>query len=148
MEIKKLYKINDPVWIHGFSKFNKKMTKGTVIHILDLTSAGYQLDFPHYVISIPTEIEPLLEIRTWETMSQDSTGPIGIFRDIPDNCGEHEKKIGHLGYYSYEDDEDDEPSPEEINAALDRSNAAFSHSPLLLKDPKPKKKYYNRKKKL
>lgn len=153
MEPKKRYKINDPVWIYGISKLNNKLTKGTVIGILDLSDAGFDSKFPHYVISIPTEIEPLLEIRTWETMSQDSNGPIGSFRDISETYDENNKKINQLGYYLPDDDQIidddvDDPSIEEIHAAIERTNAAFSHSPLVLKEIKPKKKFYNRKKKV
>jgi len=77
MNAKKHYNIGDDVWIFGITVENK-ITKGKVIAAVDLSTAGFIE--PHYIISIPTHIEPLLEIRTWQTMSQDENGPIGSLR--------------------------------------------------------------------
>lgn len=148
MEVKKEYKIGDAVWIHGVSRDNNKLTTGKVISLLDLTSAGYGADQVHYVISIPSSIEPLLEIRTWETMSQDHSGPIGAMRDIMETLDPDStyKKMKHIGF-EYDIDLIDEPTPDQIHAAIERSSKAQIHDPLIVKDTKPKRKFYNGKRK-
>lgn len=146
--IKKEYKAGDAVWIHGVSPSNK-LTKGKVISSLDLSSQGYtEL---HYVIEIPTHIEPLLEIRTWHTMSQDEKGPIGSFRSIKEMLDSDNKIIKQLGYSSNFSSDvtepEDDPTPDEIMAALEKSTSGLTHKPLNLKENKQKRKYYPRKRK-
>lgn len=155
MKTKQTYEIGDPVWIHGVASSNN-LVQGTVIKSLDLSAEGF-MD-TQYVISIPTHIEPLLEIRTWQTISQDELGPVGAFRDLGKNQDPDNKKMTHLGYYTSGVSEtellSDGPTPDQIMAALEKSQMAVSHGPLnltrdLIKDNsnKPKRKYYNRKKK-
>lgn len=144
MEVKKKYAIGDTVWIYGISR--NKNTKGKIIAKVDLSSAGYNSDIEHYVVSVPSSIEPLLEIRTWETISQDESGPVGALRELGTEIDAEHKKVGHVGY-DYVDDQDD-PTPDEIMAALEKSSSGLTHKPLHIKDNKPKKKYYPRKKKL
>jgi len=145
MTVNKIYNIGDAVWIHGVGS-SKVLTRGTVVATVDLSHMGYDRDQNHYVISIPTHIEPLLEIRTWESISQDEHGPIGLFRMITEDLTETNKKMSQFGYYT--DDSSDDPTDDEIVAALARTNADLQHRPLDLKNPKPKKRYYNRKKRL
>lgn len=144
MTIKKEYQKGDNAWIHGIGVKND-LTKGTVVAILDLSNEGYY-DI-QYVIEIPTHIEPLLEVRSWQTMSQDEKGPIGSLRNIKDMVGSSTKKISHLGFKPNFRPENNEPSPEEIMAALEKSASDLVHKPLHIKEPKPKRKYYPRKKK-
>jgi len=80
MTVKKQYKVGDDAWVAGFGR---KFSKGKVIKVIDLADCGYSIG-SHYIISIPTEIEPLLEIRTWESISQDKDGPVGMFRERAD----------------------------------------------------------------
>ena len=80
MTVKKQYNVGDDVWVAGIGR---KLSKGKVIKIIDLGDCGYSHGL-HYIISLPTEIEPLLEIRTWETISQDKDGPVGLFRECGD----------------------------------------------------------------
>ncbi len=144
--IKKSYSINDPVWIHGVSS-NNKLTEGTVIASVDLKSCGYAEI--HYIIEIPTHIEPLLEIRTWQTMSQDAEGPIGSMRELGETLSADNKKIRQTGYIYSEDShyDDNDPSPDQIMEALEKRADELKHKPLNLKDNTKKKKYYPRKKK-
>jgi hypothetical protein len=144
--IKKSYSLNDPVWIHGISP-NNKLTEGTVIALVDLKSCGYTEI--HYVIEIPTHIEPLLEIRTWQTMSQDMEGPIGSMREFGKTLSADNKKIRQTGYIYSEDShyDDNDPSPDQIMEALEKRADELKHKPLNLKDTTKKKKYYPRKKK-
>jgi len=146
MLIKKEYNIGDPVWIHGIGPSNK-LTQGKVIANIDLSTEGYT-DL-HYIIAIPTHIEPLLEIRTWHTMSQDEKGPIGSLRELGEDLDKEHKKIQQLGFYAKNPDDDNDPTPEQIMAALEKSTNNLTHKPLNLKDTNnnKKRKYYPRKKK-
>ncbi len=148
MTVKTEYQIGDIVWIFGISP-NNKLTKGKIIKLLDLSNQGYQ-DI-HYVVEVPCHIEPLLELRTWQTISQDDKGPIGSFRNFSDIDSTH-KLASKVGYsYNQVDSEDpDDPSIEQIHAAIEKSIDNSLHRPLVLKETKPrprrrtfKKKYKN-----
>lgn len=158
MTVKINYEIGDKVWIHGVTSTNN-LTEGRIIHYLDLSKKGYP-DI-QYLIEIPTHIEPLLEIRTWQTISQDSDGPVGALRTLGETLNASNKKLKHMGYSVATNDSNNNehydangPTPEQIMAALENSQSAISHGPLhlskeLLKEQahKPKRKYYNRNKK-
>ncbi|NBP00379.1 MAG: hypothetical protein EBU90_09690 [Proteobacteria bacterium] len=143
MTIKKVYEVGDSAWVHGIRSDNK-LVKGQVIKKLDLTNEGFSE--PYYIISIPTHIEPLLEIRQWENLSQDERGPIGMYRDLR-NKMETDKLLSKMGYISGESFDEEEPTPEQIHAALEKSQRTNKHAPLLIKTEKPKKRFYPRKKK-
>ena len=150
MTVKKEYAVGDAVWIYGINRSNAKPTKGSVVKILDLKDAGYSSG-PHYVISIPTHIEDLLEIRTWENISQDEKGPVGSFREAG-NLESTIKFAGTVGFVFDDDptldlDHDDEISAEQIHAALEKSQQDIIHAPLNLKQEKTKRKYFSKKKK-
>ena len=125
MTIKKVYNPGDIVWLYGISKENNKLTKGIVSMVL--TVPGYESQ-SHYLISVPSPIEPLLEVRTWETISQDSSGPVGGFRQmVPEvNADAVEKALLQVGLTT---------DPESTIASTEADNS------------KPKRKYYNRRKK-
>jgi len=38
--------------------------------------------FEHYVIEIPTGIDPLIEVRAYESISSTAKGPINLFRNL------------------------------------------------------------------
>lgn len=159
MTVKKKYNVGDTVWIYGVSRANDKSTQGTVVKSFNIE--GY--NDMHYVVSIPTEIEPLLEIRTWQTISQTKDGHVGSLREAfsdPDaahrmlartgvafisDADEDYDGDGHDGMGSFADEEDD-VSAEAIHAALEKSKQDVSHSPLNLKDAKPKRRYFKKKK--
>lgn len=144
MSVKKEYSPGDPVWIHGVTIKNN-LTQGKVISTIDLSNQGYT--DVHYVIEIPTGIDPLLEIRTWHTMSQDNKGPVGSLRNLGEILYSDNKKIKQLGYTFEPTDLEDDPTPDEIMAALEKSADGLTHKPLHIKENKPKRKYYPRKKK-
>jgi hypothetical protein len=158
MTVKKSYKNGDLVWIYGITRSNNKLHKGEVIHSFTLEHAGWNNE-PHYVIAIANEIEPLLEVRSWHNISQDSHGPVGCFRqEVPQEEMEAvDKKLSQLGltieeYDRFEEqmaDEDDEVSPEQIHAAMERASKSGVLPPLNLKEPKPKRRFNtnNRRKK-
>lgn len=158
MTVKKKYNVGDVVWIYGVSRNNVKSTQGTVVK--SFLIEGY--NDMHYVISIPTEIEPLLEIRTWQTISQTKDGHVGSLRESfedPDaahrmlsrtgmaviSVDEEFTGDGHDGMGSI--DEEDDISPDAIHAALEKSKQDVTHSPLNLKSEKPKRRNFARKKK-
>lgn len=151
MTIKKNYNVGDDVWVYGITPANK-ITKGTVVASIDLSAEGFG-ETPHYVIGIPTHIETLLEIRTWHTMSQDAQGPIGSLREIGKSLFVDNKKMRQIGYEycgsEPENTEDgEEPSQEQILAALEKSTDGLTHKPLNIKESKPKRRYYPKRKKL
>ena len=156
MEIKKQYEINEDAWIH---LGNGKLHKGRVVDYFDLRHAGYPKDLEFYVIEIPTEIEPLLEVRTWEQISQDQKGPIGAYRKLKD--GTHfatVKSLGKVGIsmpnvettsvaeYLFDDfSEASDPTPEQINAALDNAIKARQDTFTSAIIKQPKKRNYRKK---
>jgi hypothetical protein len=148
--IKKSYNVGDTVWIYGVNRSNTKPTKGEVIKIVDLKDAGYT-DL-HYIVEIPTHIDPLLEVRTWHNISQDDQGPVGSLREIGD-IESTIKFVSSVGF-TFDDnplldsnlsDDDDEISPEKIHAALEKSKQDVAHAPLNLKAEKPKRRYFKKK---
>ena len=152
MTVKKKYNVGDTVWIYGISRNNDKSTQGTVIQSFIIDYEGFN-DEPHYVISIPTEIEHLLEIRTWHTISQTKDGHVGSIREAFSNPDAARKWLSRIGVNLDPDEteliDDEGPSSDEIHAALEKSQKDSSHGPLIIKDAKPKRKYYgSRKKKL
>ena len=148
-EIKKNYNIGETVWIYGISSNKNKLTKGKVIEKIDLELAGYSKDQIFYIISVNTAIEPLLEIRTWETISQDDRGPVGGLREVHgqfDIDGTN-RVLSEFGY-SYQANDQEDPSPDEIHAAILKSQQESAHGPLILKESRPTRRRYFKKKKV
>jgi len=158
MTVKKKYSVGDTVWIYGVSKNNVKSTQGKVLKIFTIEDFRNE---PHYVIGIPTEIETLLEIRTWHTISQTRDGHVGGIRDAFSDPDAAHKMLSRTGMVVISDDEelneesdrfeehiadDDEVSPEEIHAALEQSQKDGEHGPLVTKTNKPRRPYYKKKK--
>jgi hypothetical protein len=150
MTVKKSYKIGDAVWIYGINRSNVKPVAGTVIKAVDLSGAGY--NYEHYIIEVPTHIEPLLEVRTWHNISQDEKGPVGSLRDLG-NVESTIKFAATVGF-AFDDnpeldlnvDQEDEISPDQIHAALEQTQRNSSHQPLILNDvKKPRRKFVKRK---
>jgi hypothetical protein len=142
MTVKKSYTVGDTVWIYGVSSNNRKSVKGTVIKSFTIDYEGFN-DEPHYLIAIPTEIEYLLEVRTWHTISQDENGHVGSFREVvASNSDATIKIISRTGMHVLSESIEDEdgPSAEQIHAALEKSQKEGTHSPLVLKPANPAKK--------
>lgn len=140
MNIKKSYEVGDVVWIHGVGRSNR-LTEGTVIKVINIDYGNYDAERKHYVIAIPTHIEPIHEIREWETMSQDEVGPLGMFRDLKNTMAQTNKFLRQAGYHT-EDDMEDEVAPEKINAVLDKIEKSRTDTIF-----KPKKSRFQRPKK-
>jgi hypothetical protein len=150
MTVKKQYAVGDEVWIYGINRSNIKPVQGTVIKAIDLSGAGYT--YEHYVIEVPTHIEPLLEVRSWHNISQDAQGPVGSLRGL--NIESTIKHAATLGFVTDDnplldsDAEEDGPSADQIHAALQKSQMDMEHAPLDLKASaaKPKRRYFKKKK--
>ena len=148
MTVKKSYNVGDTVWIYGINRSNVKPTAGKIIKVVDLSDAGWSIG-NHYIIEIPSHIEPLLEIRSWHNISQDAQGPVGSLRGL--NIESTIKHAATLGFITDDnplldsDVEDDGPSAEQIHAALEKSQMEMEHTPLNLKSEKPKRRYFKKK---
>jgi hypothetical protein len=95
MKIKKTYRIGDKAWVYGITTgpgYNR-LTEGTVVHVMDIE--GYS--DTQYVIAISNGIEDLLEVRSWQSMSQDNKGPIGSFRELLMNRHAEQKVLMRTG---------------------------------------------------
>lgn len=141
----KKYAVGDIVWIAGVSRNNAKLTRGTVIKVLDLTPEGFSET--QYLIGIPTEIETLLEVRTWGTMSSTDKGPLNFYHHIRENLAATLKVVNQVGFVADEDAVHDDPTPEQIHAAIEASLKNATHAPLSLRTNKSKPKFRPRKKK-
>jgi len=147
MMTKKEYNIDDTVWIAGIGSSTNPLVPGRVIKIFNIEFGSYDPSTQYYVIEIPTHIEPLLEIRTWDMISQDRHGPVGAIREVSTRPIVDKKLLSKIGMFYDDGEVDYEPSEEEILAAIEKSKAVAEHQPLNLKPNKPKRKFYNRKKK-
>lgn len=143
MTVKKEYAVGDTVWVYGVNIKNTP-TKGRIVHRFEIPDYhGTQ-----YIIAIPTEIEDLLEVRTWENISQDERGPVGALRSLGEGFYSTKKFVSKVGFTINDGTEDlDDPTDEEIHAALEKARKAVIHEPLHIKESKPKRRFYNRKKK-
>lgn len=137
--IKKHYNIGEIVWIcMGSSNTKSSLTKGTIISAIDLSAAGYSDDIMHYIVSVATAIEPVLEIRTWHTMSQDRNGPVGGLRGKDNRTPSVAMKKESIQLYSQSDYELGDPTPDQIHAAQEKYRKSITHSPFVFTDTKQK----------
>jgi hypothetical protein len=99
MSVKKIYNLDDTVWIYGVSRDANKPTKGRIVRIFGLEDWGYPEDQDYYVVEVQTSIEPIFEVRTWETISQDDRGPVGAFRQAvtAENIDAVDKQLFQIG---------------------------------------------------
>jgi hypothetical protein len=142
--MKKEYNIKDRVWIHlGESK----LVGGRVVDIFDLAHIdGYPADREFYVIEIQTGIDNIFEVRDFDQISPDSTGPINAYRKLDANsASRYLKKIGiklpeSATLQDYSSEDLDEPTADQIHAAIEKSQKDTSHAPLIIKEAKPKPK--------
>lgn len=99
MSVKKIYDLGDTVWIYGVSRDLNKPTKGRIVRIIGLEDWGYPAEQDYYVVEVQTSIEPIFEVRTWETISQDDRGPVGAFRQAvtAENMDAVDKQLSQIG---------------------------------------------------
>jgi hypothetical protein len=138
------YNVKDTVWIHIGER---TLTQGRVVEIIDLEhlDEGHSKERELYVIEIKTGIDDVYEVRDFDQISPDKAGPIQLFRKEDFREGNRlMKKVGMpvpQGVMEFE--EYPEPTPEQIHAAMERSQQAGQHTPLNTK-PAAKKKYYRK----
>ena len=145
MTVKKKYAVGDTVWIYGVNRDNNRSVQVTVIKVFTIDYSNYNKE-PHYLVEIPTEIEPLLEVRTWHTISQSKDGHVGSVREAFGDSDASHRMLARTGIAfistddevsedgtetTHEDDMyEDGPSPEEIHAAMLRSQESGTVPPM------------------
>jgi hypothetical protein len=131
--MKKEYAIKDHVWIHNGER---DLVKGRVVEVIDLThlNEGHSKDEELYVIEIETGIDNIYEVRPYDLISPDATGPIQLFR-IPESRRANRlfKKMGM-----------DAPVGEEVVALVTPSSVG---NVVDIGTSKPRRKYYRKPKK-
>lgn len=155
--MKKEYNIKDTVWIH---LGERKLTEGRVVEIIDLEHLGEGHDPKDelYIIEVHTGIEDVYEVRNFDQISPDANGPINLFRKIKDESLKNQRYLKKVGIQlpvngpnileeiAKEINDELEPTPEQIHAAMDKSLKDVVHAPLNLKTAKPKRRYFKKKK--
>jgi hypothetical protein len=130
------YQIKDKVWIHIGEPL---LVEGIVVHSFILEK------FPKnklYIIEIKTGIDDVYEVRDWGQISNTADGPINLWEKLEVRQGaRYFKKVGMVLPVDVNDEKFDDPSPDEINAATDRTVSA-SKTDIL---NRPKKKHFYRK---
>ena len=155
MTVKKKYNIDDTVWVYGIT--NGKSTEGKIVQWFNVNYKDWDQDIVHYVVAIPTEIEYLLEVRTWETISQSKDGRVGSLREAFENPDAAHKMLSRTGMIIISTEEskdnnhisiDNLSDEDDISSALEKSQKDASHGPLNFKDTKPKRRYFKKKPKV
>jgi hypothetical protein len=150
--MKNEYNIKDQVWIHTGER---NLVEGRVVEIIDLVhlKEGHSADRELYIIELKTGIEDVYEVRSFEQISPDARGPINLFRKQTDAVENNRllKKIGMpipLVGTTLEEalalDDDDDISPDQIHAALDRRLKEAEHLPLSTTEKPKKRNFYKR----
>jgi len=143
------FNIKDKVWIHLSLP---SLIEGRVVEIIDLEhlDEGHSKDQELYIIEIKTSIENLYEVRTANQISSTSDGPIELFKNK--NLGVEQRFLAKIGVQlpiDTTDEESGDPSPEEINAIIERSTTQkdklFSHT-LMQKKPAKRRNFARKKK--
>jgi len=70
------FEVGDQAWLH-LDKHQGKLTQGTVVHKFQLGEGAINT---HYVVSIPTSVDPLLEVRCGYSLSDSPNADIGFWR--------------------------------------------------------------------
>lgn len=145
--MKKEYNIKDRVWIHIGEK---KLIEGRVVEIIDFEhlGEGHSKHREYYIIELKTGIDDIYEVRSYDEISSTDQGPINLFKNNLELAKNNRylKKVGmsipvpDATLFDLLDDETDNPTTDEIHAALEKSQKDSIHSPLILKESKPKPK--------
>jgi hypothetical protein len=129
------YNIKDKVWIH---LGERNLTEGRVVEIitLDHLNENHRPGYELYVIEIKTGIDDVYEVRDFDQISPDAKGPIAFFRNIKADAqisNRFLKKVGiqlpisegvTIEEMLDEDEDEGEPTPDEIHAAIERAERA------------------------
>jgi len=137
------YNIKDAVWIHNGER---TLVQGRVVEIIDLEhlEEGHDPARELYIIELKTGIDDIYEVRSFDQISPDANGPIGLFRR--EDVKTENRLLKKIGMPLPEGALDYEPTPDEIHAALQRSQEASKHAPLNTgRKTAPKKRYFKKK---
>jgi len=137
------YNIKDTVWIHIGER---SLVQGRVVEIIDLAhlEEGHDPERELYIIELKTGIDDIYEVRSFEQISPDDRGPIGLFRK--EDLKETNRALKKVGMPLPQGVMDYEPTADEIHAALQRSQDAVKHTPLNPgRKTAPKKRFYKKK---
>lgn len=137
------YNLKDTVWIHIGEK---TLTQGRIVEIIDLEhlEEGHDPARELYIVELKTGIDDVYEVRSYEEISPDENGPINLFRK--EDVKENNRKLKKIGMPLPQGVMDYEPTPDEIHAALQRSQEASKHAPLNAgRKTAPKKRYFKKK---
>jgi hypothetical protein len=161
MIVKKKYAVGDTVWIYGINRDNTRSVQGTVIKMFTIDYGNYNKE-PHYLVEVPTEIEPLLEVRTWHTISQSKDGHVGGLRDAFSDTDAAHKMLARTGvaiistddkesideeldkFQEHMLEEDEDIDPDLIHAAMLRSQESGTVPPMS-PTKSSKRRYYKKK---
>ena len=87
------YSVNDTVWIH---LGERQLVPGQVVKIFDLNHlGGNRTSDELYVIEVQTGIDDVYEVRNFNQISPDATGPLNIFRK--ENCKTSNRLLRRYG---------------------------------------------------
>lgn len=140
------YNIKDKVWIH---LGERNLTEGRVVEIitLDHLNENHRPGYELYVIEIKTGIDDVYEVRDFDQISPDAKGPIAFFRNIRADATAANRLLKKVGIQlpisegvtieeMLNEDEDEEPTQEQIHAAIERAERAKTDQ---FRIPVPKK---------
>ena len=146
---KQQYNIKDTVWIHIGEP---TLVKGRVVEIIDLEhlGEGHNPDREFYIVEIKTGIDDIYEVRDWGQISSTAQGPINAFNNLATkNADRFLKKVGIKlpGATATDiDTESDDPTADQIHAAIERSEKSSRHQPMVIAAPaKPKRRNFKKK---
>lgn len=138
------HNLRNIVWIH---LSGPRLVQGRIIKIFNLKELNEGHDLELYVIEVKTGIEDIYEIRTFDQISTTSEGPIAAFKDLDATLTNRMlNKVGmSLPYDNLDSLDIDDPTPEQIHAAIAKAEKESTYGPIDLH--KPRRRNHNRKKK-
>ncbi|MFH1657913.1 MAG: hypothetical protein ABIG35_01245 [Pseudomonadota bacterium] len=71
------YDIGRVVWI---AMGVPRLIQGTIVHKFKLAEREHPIEW-QYVVEVPTHVDIVLELRSWQTISEAAEGPLNIFKD-------------------------------------------------------------------
>lgn len=157
------YKLKQQVWIH---LGEPKLVEGRVVEIIDLShlNEGHSPDREFYIIEIKTGIDDIYEVRDFSQISPDAKGPINLFRKIDiKQVRENSRYLKTVGIKMPVEmpsplidvvneinqglsQEEDEPTAEQIHAAMERAEQA-KRQPFNVNSGVKKKRTFTKRKK-
>lgn len=71
-------KVGDKAWFYFGNHHGGELTEGTVVHVFQLEGWGDE----HYVVEMPSSIDPVHAVRDPYTVSDAPDKPIGLWRNL------------------------------------------------------------------